>query len=420
METDWYLYFLKYVLRKKEDLPNSIYGDAGGIVHDLMEGFYKGEYKKEELEEIYDEKMQILELTGKKFDRNNEEQNIKTSEKYNYCNKHFLRNFKPIVGDNICLEKFCLIKVSKLLFQGYSDFEHEEIIDDKKKIIITDFKTSTIYKGEKFEKEKGQLLLYALNKIQEGWDVEDIIIRWLFTKYVSVTVPHKDTTRIRQIERNSIGESLKASINSQLKKINLYSESEIEEYINEMINQSSIDVLPENIKELLEIDCIDCVDCDKKGNIKKAFINKITKLLSNFPKYNNFQIESMVSEMLILNSIENMPKEIKDMFVIDDCYVEIPFTKEDIKELQIKIINKIVEAIKKEKHYRKTDDDSVFFQEITKENSYFLSVLSGYSANLHKPYKAYLEELKQRKSENENSENELDEDDLSWLEEIEI
>lgn len=387
-KTDTYSWFLKYVLRKKEDRKDSIYGASGSIVHDLMEEFYLGNIKYQDLKNEYEDKIFELEFSGYKFDRTNEEKNKKISDKYNYCNKHFLENFKPIKGNKIELEKFLLIKVSKFLFQGYSDFEHQENIDGRNKIVITDFKTSTIYKGKKIEKERGQLLLYALGKIQEGWKIEDVIIRWLFTKYVSVRVPIKDSFRYREISRHEIGKSLKASVLSQLKKIKKYTEKECEDIVNSIIKSDSIDDIDNEIKIYIED-----IDRKKDNTIKKTYISKTLKTLKNINKYSEMEIDMLVDEMIETNSINCMPQEIKDIFVIRDCYVEIPFNKNDIKQLQIDIVKSIVEMTKKQIQYKENNDDSIFFSEINKENEYFHAVLSGYSPKIHKPYKEYLDNL---------------------------
>lgn len=390
-ETDMYSYFLKYIMKVPEDRNDSIYSYAGSLVHDLMEEFYNGSLKKEELEELYDEKMFEFELAGYKFNRNDDEQNERVSSKYNYCNRHYLRNLEPIVGENIKLEEYVLIQVGKFLFNGYSDFEYEK---DGKKFIV-DFKTSSIYKGDKVVKERGQLLLYALSKIQEGWKPEDITIGWLFTKYVSVDVPLKDSFRTRYIERNSIGDSLRASVKSALKKIMMYDDSFAEEVIIELVSTGEfLDSVPEYIIEM-----VGEPQYTAKEEMKKAYCNKVRKAILKHPKYNGEQIDLYLDEMCITNSIDGLPKEVQSRYKIYDCFVEIPFTQEDIDELVDKICNKIVDIAKLSAEYNREKDDSIFFSEIDKSNEFYHSVLSGYSPKLHKPYKKYLDAKDLNKSD---------------------
>jgi hypothetical protein len=62
-------------------------------------------------------------------------------------------------------------------------------------------------------------------------------------------------------------------------------------------------------------------------------------------------------------------------------------------------------------------------QEEVEKNSFYFANLCGYSANKHKPYKLYLENLEREKDgdllgNNKSQEPEEDDDDLSWLEEL--
>jgi hypothetical protein len=74
----------------------------------------------------------------------------------------------------------------------------------------------------------------------------------------------------------------------------------------------------------------------------------------------------------------------------------------------------------KEGEYLRTKDDNVFWTEITKDNDYFISVLSGYSIKLHKPYAEYLKQ-KELDSQpfgfsNKSKENALNDDDIDIME----
>ena len=107
--------------------------------------------------------------------------------------------------------------------------------------------------------------------------------------------------------------------------------------------------------------------------------------------------------------------------------------------------NKISETIKdilwREKQYAQDENDKWFFdtEESVKKESYYFATLCSYSAELHKPYKLYLDKLqaaqegsdlfsgigsetknkveqtvKDNKSIHQNSVN----DDLSWLDDL--
>ena len=111
--------------------------------------------------------------------------------------------------------------------------------------------------------------------------------------------------------------------------------------------------------------------------------------------------------MILNNSIENLPKEVKEKINISDCYVEVPLSEEKIQELKDDITITIHEFREKEKAYRETEDEMIFWQDVTDADAFRLATLSGYSRSLHKPYDAYLKEQELFLN------NERDEDDAS-------
>jgi hypothetical protein len=366
-KTDPYGYFLHYILRMPEDKADSIYSYCGTLVHDLTEKFQADEITREEMVETYNDKTFELEQLGFKFDRTDEDKNEVISKKYHACNIHFLKNFKKIEGIDGISESHVVIKVGKFIFVGYIDYKHIDIIKvkdyNKKQLYITDFKTSTIYSKDKAKKEKMQLLLYSLGYIQNGWDIDNVKARWCFTKYISVDVMQKKkvdgeyTWKSRQIERNEIGSKLSASAQMWLKDTKRYNEEEINDFI---------------------------------------------------------------VDMLVTNSIDNLPDDVKNKFKISDCYVYIDITKEEIDELVMDFVNTIHDIKIKEGEYNRTKDDRVFWTEVTKENEYFLAVLSGYSSKLHKPYFEYLKQKELDSqgvtfSTDKNKTNKIDDDDIDIM-----
>jgi hypothetical protein len=355
-KTDHYEYFLKYIKKTPEDRKDGIYGISGGIAHECIENFYgKKDYSNKEMLEYYESKLFDFEMAGLKYDRSDDEKNEKIADKYEACLRHFFSNYKRIPY-KLYLEKFIVIKVGNYIFQGYIDAMHieERVVNGKteKIVIITDWKTSSIYKGEKISKEKGQLVLYA-EGIRQVLNVplENIIIRWCFLKYVDVDYTQaKGDVKTRTVERNEIASKLSSNVQMWLKKQG-YDELEIESYLE---------------------------------NMRKS------------------------------NSLECLPQEIHDKFQIRDCYVEIPLNKEEVNSLKNDIIEKLDEVGEKEKQYAIDKDENIFWQDVTKEDSYRLSNLSGYSRNLHKPYNEYLKGLEMFNI-NKNESNDDAEEDLSWL-----
>jgi hypothetical protein len=349
---DKYIYFLKYILKIPEDRNDSIYAPMGTASHDSLESFYLDKFTQEQMSEYFEEKLFEFTVGGLKYDRSDDEKNKKIGDKYEACLRHFFINHHRIKGKPL-LEIFIPIKIKNILFQGYIDFIHKEVRENKDFYIVTDFKTSSIYKGEKYEKEKGQLILYGLGIHQKlNIPLNQIIIRWAFLKYVEVEcLQANGKWKSRIIERNDIGGSLESSAKMWLKKSSIKpSEDDIEKYL-------------ERIKQENALDCL--------------------------------------------------PNDVKDKFEIKDCYVEVSLTDESIKELTDNIVSTVKEIKEKEEEYGKTKNSRLWWQEVTDKESYFMSNLSGYSSKIHLPYKEYLEnrDLFRNKEENKTE----DDNDLSWL-----
>lgn len=353
--TDPYTYLLKYILKIPEDRTDSIYGVSGGVAHESVEKFYKGELDHQGMLEEYEDKLFEFNTLGFKYDRTDDDKNEKIAKKYEDCMRHFFLNHNKISNKPI-IEPFILINIKGQYFQGYIDFLHTEKRDGKKKVVITDFKTSSIYKGKKLEDEARQLLLYAEGVHQNNnIPYEDIIIRFNFMKYVDVYYTQKKgDKKKRQVERNAIGKNLKTNAKMWLKHYG-YSENEIEEYLDKMVE---------------------------------------------------------------INGIECLPEEVQNTFKIDDCYIEIDFDENDIEKLKDYIINIIKKIVEKENEFEKTRDKNVFWKDVDNKSSYYHANLSGYSSNIHKPYAEYLKQLDLKNGIINSKNKNEDEDDLSWLDDI--
>lgn len=196
---------------------------------------------------------------------------------------------------------------------------------------IVDWKTSTKYSGKTAEEKSGQLVVYAIGLSQAGIPIDKIKICWNFLKYVSVQYQQKNgTIKTREVERYKIGESLQSNAKMWLKAFGY--EDEIDDYLKLLIDANNISVLPE---------------------------------------------------------------EVQEKYVISDCYVYVPLTQELIDKWTNEIVSTINDISMREKDYDETESEMCFWDsdESVKSQSYYFATLSGYSANLHKPYKAYLEKL---------------------------
>ena len=107
----------------------------------------------------------------------------------------------------------------------------------------------------------------------------------------------------------------------------------------------------------------------------------------------------------MLNSIDNLPDDVKDKMIISDCYVYLPLVQENIDNLKSDIIDTVNEINSKTKEYKEANDDHIFWSDINEKNEYYYAVLSGYSRALHKPYNEYLENKEM--FQNKDNEDEL-------------
>ena len=350
---DTYTFFLRYILKIPEDRKDSIYGVFGNASHDILEKYYNKEISYADMIEIFEEKLFEFTIGNLKYDRSDEDKNKKIGNKYESCMRHFFKNHQRI-PHKLKLEVFVPIKINNILIQAYVDAIHMEKREDKDICVITDWKTSSLYKGKKIEKEQGQLLLYSYGVHKKlNIPMDQIIARWAFLKYVEVECMQANgKLKSRIVERNAIGSSLSSNAKMWLKKSdNKFSEEEIDDYLNKI----SID-----------------------------------------------------------NSIDCLPDDVKNKFVIKDCYVEISLDNESIQELLDDIVKTVEEIKVKQADYKVTLDNKIWWQDVTDTESYFLANLNGYSSAIHKPYREYLESLDMFKNKN----NKVEEEDLSWMKDL--
>lgn len=240
---------------------------------------------------------------------------------------------------------------------------------------IVDWKTSTKYSGKTAEEKSGQLVVYAIGLSQAGVPIDKIKICWNFLKYVSIQYQQKNgAVKTREVERYKIGESLQSNAKMWLKAFGY--EDEVDDYLKLLLDTNNIAVLPD---------------------------------------------------------------EVQEKYIVSDCYVYVPLTQELIDKWTDEILSTIKDIVMREKDYEDTESEMCFWDtdENVKAQSYYFSTLSGYSANLHKPYKKYLERLDAAKngigmfdgigsdtddnvvvSDNVICNNGGDDLDLSWLDNI--
>ena len=304
----------------------------------------------------------IYDLSGLKFDRNSAEKDKNIKEKYYKDLTHFFSHH-DVIQRKILLEQFITIKVKNEYFQGYIDAMMK---DDDGNYIILDWKTSSIYKGKKALKECGQLVLYALGLHQKGIPWDKIKICWNFLKYQNVTIYQKNgNTKVRQIERCKVGESLATNAKMWLKHFGY--EDDMLEYLDILMMTNDVSGLPKEVQEKYHFeDCYVYVD--------------LTKDL----------VESLIDDI-------------------------------------VKTTKEIREKTKMKKYLSVEDGKDNFWDDVEniKNDNYYFSTLCGYSPKLHLPYAEFLKTLESKQGREKDKmykqcvadEPKID-DDLSWLENL--
>ena len=265
--TSPYEYLLKYVLHKKEDIDNCAYAPIGGICHNIIEDFYNGKIKYDDMIQTFEDGwLTAIDLADLKFDRNDEAKNNTIKKKYKDNIEHFFNNHKVIKNKTV-LEKFITAKIGSFVLQGYIDCCFK---DDDGNYNIVDWKTSTKYSGKTAEEKCGQLVVYAIGMSQMGVPMDNIRICWNFLKYCTVQYEQKNgAIKTRDIERYKLGESLQTNCRMWLKALGY--EDDADDYLKMLIDTNNLDVLPDDVKAKYVVS-----DCYVYVPLTDKLINKWT------------------------------------------------------------------------------------------------------------------------------------------------
>lgn len=183
----------------------------------------------------------------------------------------------------------------------------------------------------------------------------------------------------------------------------------------------------------------------KNGTVKTREVERCRigeSLQSNakmWLKAGGYDVDEYLKLLLDTNSIECLPNDVKEKYVISDCYVYVPLTDKLIDKWITEISTTLKDIMLREEDYKETENDKVFWdtEESVKAQSYYFSTLCAYSPNLHLPYKAYLDKMEAAKNGEDtfgglgtNDETVVEtnkgkhqntgnaEVDLSWLDEV--
>lgn len=279
-------YYLSRI--KKLNSKDNIYTVTGNVVHQIIEDFYNNKIKYNDMIDKFESDFLDIEISDYKFS-SDETRNINMRDKYKNCVTHFFKNHIP-VKEKVLTEKEIWIDVDGHVFMGYVDAIHK---DSDGNIIITDYKTSTIYKGNKIPEQSKQLLLYALGLNQNGIKLDKIKCRWSFLKYVDITYKQKNGKyKTTTAERNKWVEKIKTPLKRDLKEIYQMEDWEADIKIDKLIKENSLYELSSEIKNKYKLnDCYVYIDIneDAINKLKQDLIETVRGILSRSRDENDWQ-----------------------------------------------------------------------------------------------------------------------------------
>lgn len=302
--TSKYEYFLSYVKHEKADREDCIYGSLGGAAHQCLEDYYTGKILYEDMAEQFENSwITCRDVAQLKFDRNDEEKDLKIANKYHDDLNHFFAHHIWLDGKP-AMEKFVKIRVGDNLLQGYIDCIYK---DDNGVYNIIDWKTSSEYKNKVLEEHSAQLTLYAMGLMQMGVPMDKIRIGFNFLKYCAVEVTQKNgKKKLRSIERYKLGESLATNSRMWLKDAG-YSEEEIDDYLKLLIDVNDISVLPKEVQNKFNIsDHYVYIDLNQK--LIDKWVNIVTTTIQDIETREK-DYEETKSDQCWWDSEEDVKKE---------------------------------------------------------------------------------------------------------------
>lgn len=267
--TSKFEYFLKYILKSKEDRCDSSYVTLGTICHDTLDKFYEGQIQYEDMIDDYNDGFTTaITIADLKFNRSDEEKNKSIGEKYNENLVHFFKNH-TVYKHKILVEKPVVVDINGNVFVGYIDALYK---DDDGNYTILDFKSSSIYTGKTLEENSGQLTIYGIGLHQMGIPLDKIRCCFNFLKYCTIKYEQKNgAIKYRNVERCKIGESLQSNAKTWLKAFGY----EPDEYLMKLLDTNNIDCLPDEVREKYEI-----TDCHVDIGLNEKLIDKWVDIIT--------------------------------------------------------------------------------------------------------------------------------------------
>lgn len=241
-----------YILHNKGQ--NGVYGILGGKIHDCLEAITNGEATTDVLLPALEEELSDLEMLDLSFPKDFRGGDS-IRDNWVADMKHFCQNFMPLEGEFDTEELFIYKLNDNRYVQGYIDLIRH---NDDGTISIMDWKTSSEFTKEDLVHHGRQLVLYAIAKEEQGFEVRDVA--WIMLKYCKVTFMGKKRSNAKTlspitkvVNRGKLVKELKPHIEYDLTAAG-YDEIDIECILAEALEKNSLECLPEQIRDNYKVE----------------------------------------------------------------------------------------------------------------------------------------------------------------------
>lgn len=305
-------FMIRYIRREKVNT-NNIYGIAGTICHDIIQGYIEGEHKQEDMLPMFQNEMLSIDLGGEyKFPS----ENVRKGYVDNL--KHYFKHTEyPVETMEKSVEKTVMTKFKRpdgknIIFVGYIDLLTRDPKDGK--VVIVDFKSSSSggFVGKKLQESSRQLKLYAMGISQMyNIPINQIKIRYDMQKYVTVSYKQKN------------GKWSKPSLKERCKWVE-----------------------------------------SQQNRIKKALTES---------GYGLFDSDEMYERAVLDGDLDSLPQDVQDLFSIEAGIIDMDMTEPLVEEMNEWIVSNVLEA---ERRSKAEDLDAEFPEHRDIDNEFYFNVLA--------------------------------------------
>lgn len=299
-----YQYWQSYVCKPRKKGIDNIYSVAGQRIHEIIEKIYNNNANKIDLQQELYNIISDCKLLGLEFP------DAKIANNWEKSMYHFVNNFIKM-DQKFKTEIFALFEIfPDVYLQGYIDALDDSDIENGEDIL--DWKSSSMFSGEK-EKEAGrQLIIYKLAREALGKKVKRV--GWFMMKYLNLSYMQKNgKIKTRELGRHEWIDKCSAMFAKDLAECGI-DEIEIGFAIEDAIRNNSIDDFPKEVKDKYIIE-----DCIKWYEVTDELVEETKQYIKNTLQKINSKVEDEIDWVPIITVGEPTEQDKKSFFCNTLC-----------------------------------------------------------------------------------------------------